>query len=255
MMRKSRNRKMNKAQKEAMGIVDHLGEVRKRLFIAIGSFILLSLATFSYVDDVIQFLIQNSKDLGYQLVYLTPSELFTQYIKISLIAGIALASPIILYQIWAFIKPGLEKGEKRVVFLSLFFGMICFVMGVVFAYIVVVPTMFHFLMNVDQNNIVAPTISIQSYINFILSTLIMFGIVFELPVITVLLSELGLIRAEWMVKSRKIVIVFLFIVGALITPPDIISQVLVAIPILILFEFSIVLSRIIGARKKKRSGE
>ncbi|MBF7096777.1 twin-arginine translocase subunit TatC [Alkalibacter mobilis] len=252
-----RNKKKfrKKSSKDHMGIVEHLGEVRKRLFKIIIVFFIFSMVSFNYVDKIVSILISNSKELGYSLVYLAPGELFSQYIKISLIIGICLSSPIILYQLWAFIKPGLKKGEKAVVFLSLLAGLLCFIIGASFAYILALPIMLNFFMTVDQNQLVTPTISIQSYINFIISTLLTFGIVFEMPVITVLLSQLGLIRSEWLVKSRKVVIVLLFLIGALITPPEIVSQILVALPMLLLFEISVLLSKLIGRRKQKRENE
>jgi sec-independent protein translocase protein TatC len=172
-----------------------------------------------------------------------------------LVIGIAFSSPIILFQVWAFIRPGLKKGEKVVVFLSLFSGLICFLIGAAFAYMIAVPLMLNFFMTVDQNQIVLPTISIQNYINFIMSTLITFGLVFEMPVITVLLSQLGLVKAEWLVKSRKVVIVLLFLIGAIITPPEVVSQVLVALPMLVLFEISVLLSKLIGRNKRKKEND
>jgi sec-independent protein translocase protein TatC len=238
-----------------MGIVDHLGEIRKRLFTIIIVFFIFTLISFNYADDLVNMLIENSQNLGYSLVYLAPGELFSQYIKVSLVIGIAFSSPIILFQVWAFIRPGLKKGEKVVVFLSLFSGLICFLIGAAFAYMIAVPLMLNFFMTVDQNQIVLPTISIQNYINFIMSTLITFGLVFEMPVITVLLSQLGLVKAEWLVKSRKVVIVLLFLIGAIITPPEVVSQVLVALPMLVLFEISVLLSKLIGRNKRKKEND
>lgn len=238
-----------------MGILDHLSELRKRLFIIVGLFLVLAALSFNYVDLIVDVLIDNSKTLGYQLVYLTPGELFSQYIKISLIIGLTVASPVILFQVWAFILPGLEKGEKFVVFSSLFSGLICFIVGAAFAYIIAVPMMLNFFITVDKNQFVQATISIQNYINFVLSTLITFGIIFEMPVVTVLLSQLGILRPVWMTKSRKFVIVVLFVVGAVITPPDVVSQVLVAVPMLVLFEISVLLSKLIARRKEKKESK
>lgn len=242
----------NDSPENVMGIFDHLSEMRKRLFIIVGVFLVLSALSFNYVGIIVDVLIENSKGLGYELVYLAPGELFSQYIKISLIIGITVASPVILFQLWLFILPGLEKGEKFVVFSSLFSGLICFILGASFAYVVAVPMMFNFFMTVDQNQFVQATISIQNYINFVLSTLITFGIIFEMPVVTVLLSQLGILNPVWMTKSRKFVIVVLFVVGAVITPPDVVSQVLVAVPMLILFEISVLLSKMIARRKRKK---
>lgn len=134
-------------------------------------------------------------------------------------------------------------------------GLICFILGALFAYFIVVPITLTFFMSVDSHEAVQATISIQNFISFVLTTLITFGIIFEMPVVTILLTQLGLLKTEWLTKSRKVVIVVIFIIAAIITPPDVVSQILVAIPMLFLFEISVVLSKIIRRRKKDRKDE
>ncbi|MFZ7121109.1 MAG: twin-arginine translocase subunit TatC [Eubacteriaceae bacterium] len=250
-----KRKKKEKKSKDVMGLVEHLSEVRKRLFIVLIAFFVVALVSFNFSDEIVVLLIDTAKELGYELVYLAPGELFAQYIKLSLVSGVAFASPLILYHTWAFIRPGLKKSENTVVFLSLFAGLVCFLMGSVFAFYIVVPLVLNFFINVDPNHTVLATISIQNFLNFIMSTLVTFGIVFEMPVVTVLLSQLGLLKAEWLMKSRRVVIVLLFVIGAFITPPDVVSQVLVSIPMLALFEISIILSKIITKKKIKRENE
>ncbi|HHZ01330.1 MAG TPA: twin-arginine translocase subunit TatC [Tissierellia bacterium] len=165
--------------------------------------------------------------------------------------GLVISSPVILFETWLFIKPALNKSEKRVVFLSLMAGLLCFVLGAVFAYFVVVPITLIFFINVDQFDSVQATITIQNFLSFVLTTLITFGIVFEMPVLTVLLSNLGMLKVVWLTKSRRVVIVAVFIIAAIITPPDVISQILVAIPMLVLFEVSILICKIISKKKKR----
>ena len=181
--------------------------------------------------------------------------MFAQYIRLAIVGGIVLSSPVILFQTWLFIKPALKKNEKTTVFLSLMAGLVCFIIGALFAYFIVVPITLTFFMSVDSHQSVQATISIQNYISFVLTTLITFGIVFEMPVVTILLSELGLLKTVWLTKSRKVVIVAIFVIAAIITPPDVVSQILVAIPMLLLFEVSILLSKIIGKRKKNHEDD
>ncbi|MDF2524848.1 MAG: tatC [Clostridiales bacterium] len=244
-----------KAPKDVMGLVDHLRELRNRLIIVITAFLIVTIASFNYADDIVMLLIQYAKEMGYVMVYLAPGELFKEYIRLSVISGIVLASPIILFQIWAFIRPGLKKGEGFVVFFSLFFGLICFLIGASFAYFIAVPLMLSFFVTVDQIQTITATISIHNYLSFVMSTLITFGIIFEMPIITILLSQLGLLKSEWLTKGRKVIIVAIFVIGAVITPPDIISQILVSVPMLFLFEISVILCKIINRRKSKREKE
>lgn len=247
-----RIRRKTKPSKNYMGILEHLNEFRKRLAWVIAIVFLMILVSYQFAGSLVRFGIQKAESLNYTLVYLAPGELFAQYIKISLIMGIVLASPFILFQIWAFVRPGLKRGERISVFFSLFAGLFCFLAGAVFSYQVAIPMILQFFSTVDQNQFVTPTISIQNYMSFILTSLLTFGLVFEMPVITVLLSQLGVLKAEWLVRSRKLVIVAIFLIGAIITPPDVISQMVVALPMLLLFEISVLLSKLVGRIKQKK---
>jgi len=233
-----------------MGIVEHLSELRKRIFVIVIVFLTVIVIGFNFCDELVAMLVENAKIIGYEMVYIAPGELFAQYIRLAIVGGVVFSSPVILFETWLFVKPALMKNEKIIVFLSLMAGFICFVLGASFAYFIVVPITLTFFMSVDQYQSVQATISIQNYMSFVLTTLITFGIIFEMPVVTILLSELGLLKTEWLTKSRKIVIVVIFIIAAIITPPDVISQTLVAIPMIMLFEVSVLFSKIIRKRKK-----
>lgn len=245
-------KKKKAANKEKdMGLVDHLKELRNRLIIVIAVFVLATVISFNFCDEIVDILIANAKALEYTLVYLAPGELFMEYVRLSVVCGIVISSPVILHQVWGFIRPGLEKNENRIVFFSLVAGLFFFLCGTAFSYFVAVPMLLSFFANVDQSQSINATISVQNYLAFILSTLLSFGIVFELPVIISLLTGLGVLKPEWLTKSRRIVIVIIFIIGAIITPPDVVSQLLVSIPMMILFELSVIMSRIINKRKIK----
>ncbi len=234
-----------------MGLTEHLRELRQRIFIVVVVFFTVTIVGFNFSDDLVSLLVDKARTIGYEMIYISPGELFTQHIRIAVMGGLVISSPVILFETWLFIKPALNKSEKRVVFLSLMAGLLCFVLGAVFAYFVVVPITLIFFINVDQFDSVQATITIQNFLSFVLTTLITFGIVFEMPVLTVLLSNLGMLKVVWLTKSRRVVIVAVFIIAAIITPPDVISQILVAIPMLVLFEVSILICKIISKKKKR----
>lgn len=249
-MNKRAVKKKDKKPSGEMGIIEHLGELRKRIFVIVVVFLTVTVVGFNFCDDLVALLVEKAKTIGYEMVYIAPGELFSQYIRLAIVGGLVLSSPIILFETWLFVKPALMKKEKTTVFLSLLAGFMCFILGTLFAYFIVVPITLTFFMSVDSHQSVQATISIQNYINFVLTTLITFGIIFEMPVVTILLSELGLLKTEWLTKSRKAVVVVIFVIAAIITPPDVVSQILVAIPMILLFEVSVLLSKIIGKRKK-----
>jgi sec-independent protein translocase protein TatC len=138
----------------------------------------------------------------------------------------------------------------------MFFGLICFVIGIIFAYKIMLPFMLYFLIDLSKGSNITASISVQNYMTFLLTIFMIFGIVFELPVVTVALTQMGLLKVQWMRAGRRVVIVVIFFVAALITPPDIVSQIMVSIPMIGLYELSIIISSILlKVRKKKKSEE
>jgi sec-independent protein translocase protein TatC len=230
-------------------LVEHLGELRKRVIISCIAIIIGALACYNYIDDIIQIVVKPAAGLDF--IYLSPPELFLAYVKISLVLGLVVALPILLFQIWMFIKPGLKQKEKKYVLFAMFMGIIFFVMGITFAYYIIIPMTIQFFikMSIDQ---IAPLFSFANYISFISSLLLSFGLVFELPLIVILLTQLGLVAPNTFKKYRKLVILGIFIVAAVLTPPDIVSQTMMAVPMLLLYEFSIIISTIIYGKKKKQ---
>jgi sec-independent protein translocase protein TatC len=231
-------------------LVEHLAELRKRLFIILIVAIGTSSICFFYVDRVVQDLLKPGKQLDF--VYLSPPELFLAYVKISLLAGIIISSPITFYQIWLFIKPGLEKTEKRFILVSLFGGVFFFIAGTTFAYKIILPITIDFFAKLKIEDI-EPMISFGSYIGFISSILLSFGLVFEMPMLIALLTKFKIISAPTLRKNRKIVVLIVFIVAAILTPPDVISQILLAGPMVLLFELSIVISSFLGNENKQEN--
>ena len=251
-MRKNKESKKTGKPNDSMSLSGHLKELRNRAFIcllvlAIGFSICLSFA-----PRLVTALTDMGETYHYVYVYIAPQELLMVYLSVALMGGIVAAFPFISYHTYAFCSPGLKRKEKSLVLGTLFFGTVCFCMGVLFAYFLSVPFMLRFLIQFSSEVSVSASISIQQYVSFLLTVFAVFGLVFELPVITVLLTMLGLIKAEWMVKGRKVMIVVIFFLAAVITTPDVVSQIMVAVPMIGLYEVSILLSRIFGRKKRKQ---
>lgn len=234
-----------------MTLVGHLRELRNRILLILFIILLAFTVSYNYIEVIMAKLIDLAP--GYEFIYIAPSELFMQQMKVSLIAGVIVASPFILYELWAFIHPGLKQREKNIILFSLIFGFFSFLIGCLFAYFLVIPNMLVFFRTVTDQHIVQASVTIEKFIGFVLSILVTFGVVFEIPVLISLLTQLGVLKPEWLVKGRRMIIVGIFILSAVITPTtDIMNMLVMAVPMLFLFEVSILLSRLIYKRKKQR---
>lgn len=238
-----------------LSLSGHLKELRNRVAVCVIVLIAAMLTGLNFAPGLVGLLLELGEPYGYTFVYLAPQELLIQYFSLSLILAVCVTLPVILYEVWAFIQPGLKKNENVLFLFALGFGTICLGLGVFFAYKVMLPFMLRFLYELSAGSGVEATISVQNYISFLSTIFLIFGIVFELPMLSVILTSLGFLKPQWMRKSRRIVIVVIFVLSALITPPDIVSQIMVAIPIMILYEFSIMLSTLCIRVKKKRKQE
>ena len=237
---------MNKLKE--MSLFDHLDELRKRLIIIVIVNFVAAILLFSQTEIIMSYLLEVNP--GMELVYTTPSELLTVYIQLSLILAVTICSPITVYQVWAFIEKGLYEKEKKAILFTLIFGVVFFIIGVAFCYFMVLPTTLEFFVRIAIEE-VSSMLSIQSYVSFVNMMLLAFGLVFEMPVIIFLLSKLEIIKPEFLKKNRGIIIVAIFIFAAIITPPDIISQLMLGIPMVILLEFSILICTLVYKGKKK----
>ncbi|SJZ57382.1 twin-arginine translocase subunit TatC [Selenihalanaerobacter shriftii] len=226
---------------EEMSLVDHLTELRKRLIIAIGVLIVASIGSYIYSSQIIEIL---TNPVGKELVYLSPPEAFFTQVKVSFFAGFLISLPIILYNIWRFILPGLEDNEKNYLLILVPLSYLFFVGGVAFGFFVVIPFGIKFFLGFTSANLEA-MFSLSKYISFIVSILIPFGLVFELPLLITLLVKMNLITSKFLTDNRKYVIVATFLFAAILTPPDIISQTMMALPLIVLYEGSIIVAKII----------
>ena len=233
-----------------MSLTGHLRELRNRAVLCLLALLAGFAVCLAFAPRLTTLLTDMGTAYGYIYVYIAPQELLMVYLSLALTAGAVAAFPFFSYHIYAFCSPGLKRSEKAFILGTLFFGTACFGLGVLFAYYISVPFMLRFLIQFSTQVSVAASISIREYVSFLLTVFLVFGAVFELPVVSVLLTLLGILKAEWMVKGRKVMIVVIFFVAAVITPPDVASQILVAVPMMGLYEISILLCRLCGQREK-----
>ena len=234
----------------SMSLSGHLRELRNRILVCVILLVVVFGVCLSFAPHIVTALTNMGQRYNYVYVYIAPQELFLVYMNVALVGAVVVCFPVLAYQIYAFCSPGLSGKERGYISGSLVAGGLCFLVGVAFAYFISLPFMLRFLIQFTGEVDVSASISIQQYVSFLLTVFVIFGLVFELPVVSVLLTGLGLVRAEWLVKGRKVMIVIIFVLAAIITPPDIVSQIMVAVPMLGLYEISIALSRVVGKAKK-----
>lgn len=236
-----------------MTLRGHLRELRNRLIVCIVCFVVFVLIGLYLAPRFVDILTSMGRELGYTFVYLSPQELMLQYFSASFVLGICCSLPVIFYEIWAFIRPGLRENENRIFLGAMIFGFLCFAIGVAFAYKIMLPFTLRFLVELSSGTDITASVSIGNYISFLLTVFLVFGIVFELPVVSVLLTNLGLLKTAWMKKGQRVMIVVIFFIAAVITPPDVVSQIMVAIPMTGLYELSIVLCGIAERRRANKT--
>lgn len=229
------------------GFISHLIELRDRLLRIVIFLALIFAVIFPFANDVYNFLAtpllahmpQGSSMIAVEVVspFLTP-------LKMAMYASLMLGMPYLLYQIWAFVAPGLYHKEKRLAVPLLISSVVLFYAGVAFAYFVVFPLVFGFLINVAPEGVAVMT-DINKYLDFVLALFFAFGLAFEVPVATIILIAMGITTAESLTKKRPYIIVSTFVVGMLLTPPDVISQIMLALPMWLLFEGGIIMSHIL----------
>jgi len=233
-------------------LTSHLQELRKRLvlsFIAVGVGFVICYAFSENLFAILSQPLLKMMPSGGTLIFTSVAEAFFTYMKVAFIAGIILTSPFVLFQVWAFVAPGLYRHEKRYVIPFVVAGSFFFVLGILFAYFVAIPVGFKFLLGY-ATDFIKPMPSMKEYLSFSIKFLLVFGLVFEFPVVLVLLARIGVVDAKTMARHRKYAILLIFVFAAVMTPPDIVSQLLMAIPLMGLYELSILLSKVFGKKKK-----
>lgn len=241
----------------AMTLLDHLSELRVRLVRSLVALAVGFFACYGFAEQLFNYLmipLTRALPAGGKLIYTALPEAFFVYMQVALVAGAFLASPYLFYQIWAFIAPGLYDEEKRHVIPIAGASALFFVAGAAFCYFQVFPYAFEFFVGF-ATDIIEPMPKLDEYLGFTLKMLLAFGLIFEMPLFAFFLARLGLVTAQWMRKTRKYAILAIFIVAAILTPPDVFSQMMMAAPMLVLYEISILVAAVFAKKKPGADGE
>lgn len=221
---------------------EHLEELRKRITISLITLGITSVASIPFTQRLLEILKWPAKGTIGRLAFFSPQEAFLIYMRIALLSGLIVSMPIILYQLWAFIAPAIEERLKKRATLFILFCFTAFITGIFFAYFILIPPALKFLLSFGKEQL-EPVISAGKYISFVVSLILASGVVFQMPVLSLVLSRLGIITPQILRKKYKYAIVIIFIVAAIITPtPDAFNMLILALPMLFLYEVSIWIS-------------
>jgi sec-independent protein translocase protein TatC len=271
---------MAKKKDEEMSFLDHLEELRWRLIRSVIAIVIGAIVAFVFKDIIFSTIILaprtpefwtnrvfcelgnymntpslciNTKPL--EIISVKMAGQFNMHLLVSLVIGLIIAFPYVFYEFWSFIAPALKSKERKYANGAIFFSSSLFLLGVAFGFFMIVPLTVHFLGSYSVSPDVSNKINLISYVSTITSVIFASGVVFELPVVIYFLTKIGVVTPEFLTKYRKHSIVVIFILAAIITPPDIFSQILVSIPLLVLYEVSILISKRITRQRKRKEAE
>ena len=237
------------SNEKKLTILGHLAELRKRLIRSLIVVVITTILSFIFANQIFQILIFPAQSNKFIFVELT--EMFGTYMRVSLISGIILAMPYLTYEFIMFVSPALTRKEKRYVYIVLPWIALMFAGGVVFCYFILLPPAIHILLSFGSN-IATPQIRIGNYVSLVTRLMLTVGLVFEMPVLSTFLARLGVLSPGWLAGKRKIAIILAFVLGGVITPTfDPINQSLVAVPLIVLYEMSIWLAKLVYPREKR----
>lgn len=234
-----------------MNVVGHLSELRNRLMVTAAFFILFFIAGFIYVKEIFYFF---QKDLPFELNITSPGDIIWIYITIAGLIALVGTLPLLCVQLWLFIKPGLTDSERKVSLSYIPAVFLLFIMGLVFGYLLFIKLILPFLLSLNDGTF-NELFTVEKYFRFMFRLVLPFAFLFEIPIITMFLTSLGILNPSFLRKMRKYAYFILLIVGAIVTPPDIFLQLIVAIPLFLLYEISIYLSEIVYRKKEQKHKE
>ncbi|MGB9699544.1 MAG: twin-arginine translocase subunit TatC [Thermodesulfobacteriota bacterium] len=229
----------------------HLEELRKRLiysFIAIGVAFAIAYAFIKQIVEILMRPLLQALPTGSSLIFTAVPEAFFTYLKAALLAGVFFSFPFILYQIWAFVSPGLYEREKKYVLPYIFVSSFFFIIGAVFCYFIVFPIIFRFFLSFSSE-FIRPLPAIREYLSFTIKLLLAFGLLFQWPAMILFLARMGVVSPKTLSQNRKYAILAIFVVAAILTPPDLVSQLLLAGPLLLMYEISIWMAKFFSPRE------
>lgn len=228
-------------------LIGHFEELRKRIIFILGTFILLLILSFIYVQNIYNWLVQ---DLEVKLAILGPSDILWVYLLLACIIAITGSIPMAAYQIWLFVRPALKENERKVTLAYIPALFLLFILGISFGYFVIFPIVFKFLLSLSEDMFMT-FFTTEKYFQFLIHMTLPFGFLFELPVVIMFLTSLGVLNPYRLQKIRKYSYFVLILTAVLITPPDFLSDILVIIPLIFLYECSVLLSKVVYRRKQK----
>jgi sec-independent protein translocase protein TatC len=235
---------------DKLPFTDHLDELRHRLIISLAGIGLGFAVSYGFSQQLLLLL---QRPMPTRLVFIAPTEAFFVNLKVAFYAGLFLSVPLLLFQVWKFVAPGLYEHERRYSFPFLIISTVLFLIGAIFAYAVVLPIALHFLI-AQGGELWKPNITLSNYLSFCMRLILAAGLIFEFPVLMYFLAKVGVVTPEFLVKNRKYAVLAAFVISAILTPPDVFSQVLLAVPLFLLFEVSIFVAKRVGAGRETVDG-
>lgn len=242
---------MTDQEEDKLPFTEHLSELRDRLvrcFIAVGIGFVAAYCFKEKLFEVLNAPLVKAMGGNTKMIFTGLPEAFFTYMKLALLAGIILATPVIFYEFWMFISPGLYRTEKKFLIPAVLLSIVFFIIGASFGYFVVFPYGFQFFLGFSSETIQAMP-SMKEYLSFSSQMLLAFGFVFELPLVLTLMGRMGLVTGDFLRKNRKYAVLIIFVVAAIVTPPDVISQIMMAVPLMLLYELSILGVKVFGKKK------
>jgi len=236
---------------DKLPFTDHLDELRHRLIISLVGIGIGFAISYGFSQQLLLLL---QRPMPARLVFIAPTEAFFVNLKVALYAGLFLSVPLILFQVWKFVAPGLYEHERRYSFPFLIISTALFLVGAVFAYAVILPIALHFLIS-QGGELWKPNITLSNYLSFCMRLILAAGLIFQFPVLMYFLTKVGVVTPEFLIKNRKYAVLAAFIISAVLTPPDVFSQVLLAIPLFLLFEASIFVAKRVAAGREAADGQ
>jgi sec-independent protein translocase protein TatC len=231
---------------DKLPFTDHLDELRHRLIVSLVGIGLGFAVSYGFSQQLLLLL---QRPMPARLIFIAPTEAFFVNLKVALYAGLFLSVPLLLFQVWKFVAPGLYAHERQYSFPFLIISTVLFLIGAIFAYAVILPIALHFLI-AQGGELWQPNITLSNYLSFCMRLILASGLIFEFPVLMYFLAKVGVVTPEFLVQNRKYAVLAAFVISAILTPPDVFSQVLLALPLFLLFELSIfVAKRVVSERE------
>ncbi|MFC4766890.1 twin-arginine translocase subunit TatC [Effusibacillus consociatus] len=234
-------------------LVDHLAELRKRLIITLLAFVVFLFVSFAFVRDILDFL-QRGMPAGMHMTVFGPSEVLRIYMIVAGVLAIGLTIPVLLYQVWKFVAPGLTELERKVTATFIPVISLVFFAGIAFGYFFIFPTIYNFFVALGSESFDMVQ-GAANYFSFMVNIVLPFGFIFELPIVVLFLTRLGLLTPEFLTKNRKYAYFILTVVGVVLSPPEPVSDIITTLPMILLYEIGVTLSRISYKRRLKRLQE